>query len=403
MTEVVIVKYGEIALKGANRPVFEKTLLRNLRWALRDLPEARVTKEHGRFRIEGADTAAIQSRATRVFGVVGTSVARAVAPIYEDIALAAEEMLGSAVVTGKTTFKVESRRSDKSFPLTSPELSKRLGAHLLAAHPQVKVDVHQPQVTINVEVRANVAYVYADTLQGPGGLPVGVSSQGLLLISGGIDSPVAGWLAMRRGIRLAAIHFHSIPYTSERAQKKVVELTEILAAYSGDIPLYMVRFTEAQLELQAKAPPALMMTLMRRLMLRVATELAAQKGIPALITGESVGQVASQTLESLAVINAVTCTPILRPLITYDKSEIMALARRIGTYETSILPYEDCCTLFLPRHPETRPTMERVEEAEAKLDIQGLVQDCLSSVEEIMSQPHTAASLYEGGPLITFS
>ena len=248
MTEVVIVKYGEIALKGANRPVFEKTLLRNLRWALRDLPEARVTKEHGRFRIEGADTAAIQSRATRVFGVVGTSVARAVAPIYEDIALAAEEMLGSAVVTGKTTFKVESRRSDKSFPLTSPELSKRLGAHLVAAHPQVKVDVHQPQVTINVEVRANVAYVYADTLQGPGGLPVGVSSQGLLLISGGIDSPVAGWLAMRRGIRLAAIHFHSIPYTSERAQKKVVELTEILAAYSGDIPLYMVRCTEAQLE-----------------------------------------------------------------------------------------------------------------------------------------------------------
>ena len=183
----------------------------------------------------------------------------------------------------------------------------------------------------------------------------------------------------------------------------MVELTEILAAYSGDIPLYMVRFTEAQLELQAKAPPALMMTLMRRLMLRVATELAAQKGIPALITGESVGQVASQTLESLAVINAVTCTPILRPLITYDKSEIMALARRIGTYETSILPYEDCCTLFPPRHPETRPTMERVEEAEAKLDIQGLVQDCLSSVEEIMSQPHTAASLYEGGPLITFS
>ncbi|MGI6081513.1 MAG: tRNA uracil 4-sulfurtransferase ThiI [Limnochordia bacterium] len=399
MTEVVIVKYGEIALKGGNRPVFEKTLLRNLRWALRDLPETRVIHEHGRFRIEGPDTVAIQSRVTRVFGVVGTSIARAVAPTYENIAMAAEEMLGRAKAAGKVTFKVESRRSDKSFPLTSPELSRRLGAHLLEAHPTLKVDVHHPDVIINVEVRANMAYVYAETIQGPGGLPVGVSSQGLLLISGGIDSPVAGWLAMRRGIRLAAIHYHSIPYTSERSQQKVIELTEILAAYAGDIPLYMVRFTEAQLELQAKTPPALMMTLMRRLMLRVATQLAAQRGIPALITGESVGQVASQTLESLAAINAVTCTPILRPLITYDKSEITALARRIGTYETSILPYEDCCTLFLPRHPETRPTMERVEEAEAKLDIPGLVQRCLSSVEEMVARPNWAATLYEGGPL----
>lgn len=399
MTEVVIVKYGEIALKGANRPQFERALLRNLRWAVRDLPDAEVIHQHGRYRIEGADTVAIQSRVARVFGVVGTSIAQAVPPTYEAIARASEHVLKEAASAEKVTFKVESRRADKSFPLTSPELNSRLGAQLLAAYPHMKVDVHNPQVTVTAEVRANVAYVYAETLQGPGGLPVGVSSQGLLLISGGIDSPVAGWLAMRRGIRLAGIHFHSVPYTSERAQQKVIELMEILAAYAGDIPLYMVRFTEAQLQLQANSPPELMMTLMRRLMLRVAAQLAAQRGIPALITGESVGQVASQTLESLAVINAVTTTPILRPLITCDKSEIVASARRIGTYETSILPYEDCCTLFLPKHPQTRPSMEMVEEVEAGLDIQGMLEACLASVEEVIAQPHPAAVLYQGGPL----
>jgi thiamine biosynthesis protein ThiI len=399
MTDVVIVKFGEIALKGANRPRFEKALLRNLRWAVRDLPSAKVVHQHGRYRVEGADTVAIQARVSRVFGVVGTSIAQAVSPTYEAIALAAEHVLKKAESAGRVTFKVESRRSDKSFPLTSPELNSRLGAQLLAACPHMKVDVHNPQVTVSVEVRVNVGYVYAETLQGPGGLPVGASSQGLLLISGGIDSPVAGWLAMRRGIRLAGIHFHSVPYTSERAQQKVIELMEILAAYAGDIPLYMVRLTEAQLQLQAESPPALMITLMRRLMLRIATQLAAAHGIPALITGESVGQVASQTLESLAVINAVTTTPILRPLVTYDKSEITAVARGIGTYETSIMPYEDCCTLFLPRHPETRPSAEMVEKAEAKLDIRGMVEACLASVEKIIARPHPAASLYQGGPL----
>lgn len=399
MKDLVIVKYGEIGLKGANRPRFESALLQNLRWMLRDVPGARVHRERGRFRVEAADARMALSRVCRVFGVVGASVARAVPLDMDAIQEAGADLLREGVGRGQNTFKVQARRANKSFPVRSPELNSRLGAYLLAACPGTRVDVHDPAITVYVEVRDAVAYVYSDTLKGPGGLPVGVSSRGLLLISGGIDSPVAGWLAMRRGIQLAGLHFHAIPFTSERAKHKVLELMEILAAYAGDIPLYMVHFTEAQTAIRDKAPAPLMMTLMRRLMLRVAAQIAAEKGIPALITGESVGQVASQTLHSMAAINAVTNMPILRPLVAADKTEIVSLARRIGTYETSVLPFEDCCTLFVPRHPETHPSLQAVLRAEADLDIDAMVSACLESTETIVVKPHPAASLYEGGPL----
>lgn len=400
MSGLIIVKYGEIALKGANRPAFEAALQRNLRWALRDTPGVQVRREQGRFTIEAPEPERLLPKVVRVFGVVGASVAVPVPLTLEAMQKAAAQLLAATLQTGKHTFKVHTRRANKKFPLTTPELNSAIGAYLLQACPGATVDVHEPEIIVNIEVRTKSAYIYSATLQGSGGLPVGVSSKGLLLISGGIDSPVAGWMAMRRGIALEAIHFHSHPYTSDRARQKVLELAEILAAYAGDIIVHMVHFTDTQLTLRDHAPAPLQITLMRRIMLRVAQHIAQSRGIPALITGENVGQVASQTLESMAAINAVTNMPILRPLIAADKREITWLARQIGTYETSVLPYEDCCTLFLPPHPETKPKLHMVEAAEAGLDIDSMVTDCLAKTEMVTAAPHTAAALYSGGPVM---
>jgi thiamine biosynthesis protein ThiI len=399
MSGLIIVKYGEIGLKGGNRPAFEAALQRNLEWALRSIPGAQVKRERGRFAITVPDAARAVPLIARVFGVVGVSVVTSAPLELEQICQAAAEVLhtGLAETQGKT-FKVEARRANKQFPLTSPQLNSQIGGYLLE-HAAAKVDVHQPDVTVFVEVRDKVAYVYSATMKGPGGLPLGVTSNGLLLISGGIDSPVAGWLAMRRGIALEAVHFHAAPYTSDRSRQKVLDLMEILAAYSGDIKVHMVELTQAQLTLRDKAPKPLLITLMRRIMFRVADHIARANSIPAIITGENVGQVASQTLQSMAAINSVTTLPIIRPLVTFDKSEIIALAKRIGTYEISIEPYEDCCTLFVPKHPVTHPTQVMVEEAEANLDIEGMVQYCLEHTEVVTATPNPTASLYRGGPV----
>jgi len=387
--DALLVRYGEIGLKGKNRPDFEGALARAINRSLAGLPGVRARKEYGRFVVDvsGLPPEAAREAAERVrsvFGVVSISPALQCPLSVDALVEAAKRLIGPAAKAGRT-FKVETRRPNKAFPLTTPEINARVGSALLDAFPELSVDVHRPELTVHVEVREQAIYAYTEILPGPGGLPVGSSSRGLLLLSGGIDSPVAGWLAMKRGIRLDAVHFHSPPFTSERAKEKVLDLAEALGRFAPDpVPVHVVRFTDVQVAIRKAAPAAMGITLMRRMMLRIAARIAQREGIPALITGESVGQVASQTLESMAAINAVTNMPVLRPLAAFDKSEIVALAQKIGTYDVSVLPYEDCCTLFVPSHPETKPKLDRVEKAEARLDVDGLVESALQQTERIV-------------------
>lgn len=384
---VILVRYGEIGLKGENRPAFENLLVRRVREALRGLAGLAVTKRPGRLLVsvgEGAPGAwvvdAAGDRLARVFGIVSFSPAAETGLDPAEIEAAAVEALRRAAGGGEATFKVEARRANKAFPMDSPTLARHLGGRLLQAVPGLRVDVHQPRITVNVEVRDH-AYVFTRVLPGPGGLPVGASGRAALLLSGGIDSPVAGWMAMKRGLELDAVHFHSPPFTSERSREKVADLCRVLARWGGRVTLHAVHFTEAQKAIYERCPADLGVPLMRRLMFRVAEAVARGRGGLALVTGESLGQVASQTLESLHAVNRVATVPVLRPLIGMDKAEIVDLARRIGTYEVSILPYEDCCTVFVPRHPRTRPSLEEVEAAEARLDVPGLVEGALARVE----------------------
>ena len=396
MKDLIVVKYGEISLKGLNRPVFEAQLLRNLRFALRGV-SAVVKREHGRILVESAQADLALPCTARTFGVVSASLAKAVPLELSAIMEASRVVLAQAVAANKLSFKVDTHRANKNFFMDTPQLNCEIGAHLLESLPQSHVDVHHPETVVRVEICDGAAYIYTSKMPGPGGLPVGTSSRGLLLLSGGIDSPVAGWMAMRRGIALSAIHFNSPPFTSERARRKVLDLAAILAAYTGPIDVHTVQVTEIQTLLRSTAPPDLQITLLRRMMLRISAQLAHTLHAPALITGESVGQVASQTLESMATINAVTSMPILRPLVTADKSGIMALAKMIGTYDTSIEPYEDCCTLFVPKHPQTKPKLSEVEQIEANLDVAGLVATAVAAAEAETVLPHPAATLYGGG------
>ena len=282
------------------------------------------------------------------------------------------------------TFKVETKRADKSFPLTSPEVNNAIGAFLLGQFPHLKVDVHQPLFTLFIEIGPEEILLYHDSIAGPGGLPVGASGKGLLLLSGGIDSPVAGWLAMKRGLSIEALHFHSFPFTSLRSREKAADLCRMLARYGHAVPFNLLSLTEVQKEIRARCPEELAIILLRRMMVRAAEALSRKRGLQALITGESLGQVASQTLESLNVISAATRMLILRPLIGMDKVEIVNRARAIDTYEISIRPYEDCCTFFVPRHPATRPTLERVEKAEEALEIERLLENILDTLETVI-------------------
>lgn len=389
MYDVLLVKYGEIGLKGRNRPDFEERLVANLRRATRDFEGVEVRREYGRIAVHASSCSdELLDRLRSVFGVVSVSPARTAELSLEAIIEASKAAMADrlAKANGELTFKVETRRPNKRFPLTSPEINARVGSALLRAFSGLKVDVRRPQMQLSVEVRHEGAYIYDRSLAGPGGLPVGSSSRGLLLLSGGIDSPVAGWLAMKRGVALEAVHFHSFPFTSERSKEKVIELARTLSPWASEpIPVHVVPFTETQTAIQRAIPPAMRITVMRRMMLRIAERLARSRGIPALITGESVGQVASQTLESMAAINAVTTMPILRPLVAMDKAEIVELATEIGTYPISLLPYDDCCTLFVPDNPETKPRIERVERAEGALAIDALVDAAASGTEVILA------------------
>ena len=381
MYPLLLIRYGELSLKGRNRKTFEDILLGNIRASIADLPHGNLTKTFGRVYLETeGNWEALAQRLQGVFGIVSVS------PVLKRELELEEIKTGASLVIQDTpgrTFKVETRRPNKSFPLNSPELSRTLGGHVLHNFPHLSVDVHNPDFVLNVEIRQEGAFIYSQTLPCLGGLPAGSSGKGLLLLSGGIDSPVAGFLSMKRGVNVEGLHFYSYPFTSERSKEKVVDLGRQLSRYNahGSFKLWIAYFTEIQKALQKSSYPSLSITLMRRFMLRIATELAERERAYGLITGDSLGQVASQTMESIYTINAVTSMPIYRPLIGLDKQEIVTLATKIGTYETSILPYDDCCTVFVPKNPATRPTIEQVLRAEAELDVEGLIREAIEKTE----------------------
>ncbi|NLJ34002.1 MAG: tRNA 4-thiouridine(8) synthase ThiI [Firmicutes bacterium] len=384
MKDLILVRFGELGLKGKNRLYFQNILLNRIREALAPLGGCRCHRTHGRIFVEvPGDLSQALSRLEKVFGIVSLSPARRL-PL--NLAHIKEEALSQLDLArqegGGNTFKVEARRANKSFAYNSLEINRLVGAHLLQNTKGLSVDVHEPDIRVVVEIRRE-AYVYARMLPGPGGLPVGTGGRAVLLLSGGIDSPVAGWLTMKRGVNILPVYFHSPPFTGERAKGKVVDLCRVLAAYGGQLPLHVVHFTQIQKALSLHCPEELGTILMRRMMMRLAQELAHRQGAQALVTGESIGQVASQTLEGLRATDAVVDLPVFRPLIGLDKVEIIELAQRIDTYKTSILPYDDCCTLFVPRRPATRPRLKQVAAAEAGLPVEELVKEALLQTEII--------------------
>jgi len=380
MEPVLIVRYAEIHLKGLNRPYFERSLVKRIELALQPLP-ADVAREQGRIFVFGIPAEQIPEAAqklTRVFGIHSVSPALAAEKEWDAVVAAAKQIVGEKLAAlDHATFKVYARRADKRFPLRSEEICRTLGGLLLEAFPALTVDVHKPDFYVGVEIRQNQAFVFTDELSGAGGMPVGCNGHAMLLVSGGIDSPVAGYMIAKRGVRLSAAHFYSYPYTSERAREKVVELTRILTAYAGAIDLYLVPFTEIQLAIYERCPQSETTVIMRRLMMEIAEKLALACGAQALVTGESIGQVASQTIESLTVTNDAVDLPVFRPLIGFDKEEIVTRAKEIGTYETSIQPFEDCCTVFVPQHPVTKPKLTDIRASEALVDFSPMIEKAI--------------------------
>ena len=379
MRQVLLVRYGEVHLKGQNRPYFLRRLTENVRHAVAPIG-AEAWLSDSRIYVSGmADMDEAIRRVTRVFGLHSVSVAWELDKDFDQIAAKCAEM--AKELTG--TFKVMARRSDKRFPMNSQELNAELGGVMLDSNPALRVDVHKPDHYVSVEIRDH-AYVYTGEIMAAGGLPLGTGGRAMLLLSGGIDSPVAGYQMMRRGVTVNAVHFFSFPYTSERAKEKVLELAKILGEYGAGMKVYVVPFTDIQLQIHEKCPDEMGTLIMRRYMMRIANEIARKDNASALVTGESLGQVASQTIEALACTDDVAELPVLRPLISFDKQEIIDIAVKIGTYETSSLPYEDCCTVFTPRHPLTRPRVSAVAKAEEALDTEALVHAAVEGTEEIL-------------------
>ena len=388
MKEIILCKYGEISLKGANRSYFEKLL--------RDILKRR-TAPYGNFKIysmqstvyiepldEYADIDSAYRIAKNTFGI--SAINRAIETEKDmDAILNTVKTQFMPYIEDARTFKVEAKRSDKKFPLTSPEISAEVGAVILEeSHGRKRVDVHHPEVTVRVEIRDYAAYICAGQEKAIGGMPVGSNGKGLLLLSGGIDSPVAGFMIAKRGVRLDAMHFESFPYTSERAKEKVLTLAEKLTEFTGEIHVHIISVTEIQEVLRDNCEEDYFTLLLRRFMMRLAERTAAKYECDALITGESLGQVASQTMQALGVTNSVVERPVFRPLIGMDKEEIIRISREIDTFETSILPYEDCCTVFTPRHPRTRPELFKVEREEAKVDVEALEDAAFATLETVV-------------------
>ena len=379
MRDVLLVRYGEVFLKGANRPHFLKVLNDNVKKAVKPIG-GRVWMSDSRIYVSDFDD--LQeciNRVTKVFGIYSVSPAVEMEKDLEAISQKAIEMMRDK----EGSFKVFGRRSDKSFPLNSMEIGMAVGGRVLESNPKLWVDVHKPQHRLNIEIRDN-AYLCVEEIMAVGGLPMGTGGKAALLLSGGIDSPVAGYQLMKRGVRCCAIHFQSPPYTGELARDKVMQLAKKLAAYAGGMRVYLVPFTKCQLEIHEKCPDGLGTLITRRFMMRIAERIARDYGAQALITGESLGQVASQTMEALGCTDAVVNMPVFRPLIGMDKTEIMAIAQKIDTFETSILPYEDCCTVFTPRHPVTKPKLSTMPDAERKLDVNALVDEAVAATEMVI-------------------
>ena len=386
MNDIILLKLGEIVLKGLNRKSFEQKLVSNVRRRLAHIGKFRVYCLQSTVYVEaaedGADMDAAFEALQKVFGIVKLSRAAACEKNKDAIAKLAIDYLRDDMLRAKS-FKVESKRSDKSFPMTSVELSQYVGGELNEAYPNVEVDVHDPDLVVNIEVRDLAAYVHAAPVSGAGGMPVGCNGVAVTLLSGGIDSPVSSYMIAKRGVRLIPLHFFSFPYTSEQAKEKVIELGNMLTEYCGRMTLEIAPFTHIQEEIRDKCPEEYFTLIMRRFMMRIAQRVAHDTGAKAIVTGENLGQVASQTMEAMASTQAVIDLPVLQPLIGMDKRDIVKIAREIGTFDTSILPYEDCCTVFTPRHPKTRPTVAEVAEAESALDIDALVHEAVDGIERI--------------------
>lgn len=384
-----LIKYGEIGIKGKNRYLFEDALVRQMRFALKNVDGSfNVHKAQGRVYVdcEGEyDYEETIESLKRVFGIVGICpVVRVEDQGFEQLSKDVLAYMDEMYPDKNQTFKVEARRSKKQYPLNSMELNCEIGGIILDAFPEMKVDVHNPDIRLTVEVREEI-YLYSEIIPGPGGMPVGTNGDAMLLLSGGIDSPVAGYMISKRGVGLHATYFHAPPYTSERAKEKVVDLAKQVSKYAGPIRLHVVNFTDIQLYIYEKCPHEELTIIMRRYMMKIAEHFAKENGCLGLITGESIGQVASQTMQSLLATNAVCTLPVYRPLIGFDKRDIIEISQKIDTYETSIQPFEDCCTIFVAKHPVTKPNLERIEKSEKNLDekIDELVKTAIETTEVI--------------------
>ncbi len=391
MKEIFLLKLGEIVLKGANKRQFESKLRSNVRRRMKPFGEFDVYLMQSTIYVEPmdeqADVEGAWEACRSIFGVVSLCRCRPCEKNLDAIYEACEAYLGDELECAGS-FKVESKRSDKQFPLTSIAISQEIGGRLAEAHPDVKVDVRNPDYIVYVEVRDLAAYVHGPAEPGAGGLPTGVGGRSMVLLSGGIDSPVAAYMIAKRGVEIECVHFFSYPYTSQLAKDKVLELARLVARYCGRMTVNVVSFTEIQEAIRDNCPEEYFTLIMRRFMMEISQRIAKEDGCGSLVTGENLGQVASQTMEAMAVTGAVVDIPIFMPLVGMDKEEIVTIARRIGTMETSILPYEDCCTVFTPRHPKTKPTLGQVVNAERKLDRQALIEKALESVEKIKVQYH---------------
>ncbi|RDW21545.1 tRNA uracil 4-sulfurtransferase ThiI [Oceanobacillus chungangensis] len=390
----ILIRYGEMSLKGKNIKQFIIKLQENLQQKIKEFPNVKVTRTQGRMFVllNGHDPEPVMEKCRKVFGIQSLSLAIKVDNDIEQIKEASLFALQHA--KDVKTFKMTVKRIDKNFPIHTNELNQLLGAHLLTNTDGITVDVHNPDVEVKVEIRLEAAYITSKAVLGLGGLPVGTSGKSLLLLSGGIDSPVAGFLAMKRGVHLEAIHFHSPPYTSERAKQKVIDLSKQLTKYGKSIKVHIVPFTKLQQEIFREMPESYAMTIMRRMMFRIAEQVSRNESILSLTTGENLGQVASQTMESMHAINDVTNYPIIRPLVAMDKQEVIDISKQIGTYETSILPYEDCCTIFVPKAPKTKPRLDKVSFYESTYDFTKSIEEAIDGIETVVA--HDRKEVDEG-------
>ena len=386
MNEIILLKLGEVVLKGLNRRSFEDKLMSNIRRRLQHCGKFQVVSRQSTIYVEpageGCDMEEAYALCKRVFGVIAVTRARPCPKDKDAMVSCAKSYLGDQLARAKT-FKVETKRSDKHFSMNSMEISQYVGGALHDAYPHLKVDVHDPELCVHVEVREKAAYVHGPSEPGAGGLPIGMGGKAVSLLSGGIDSPVASWMIAKRGVQLELVHFFSPPYTSQQAKEKVIALARELTPWCGRMTLSIIPFTEIQEEIRRACPEDHFTLIMRRFMMRLAERVARRTGCKALVTGECLGQVASQTMDALTVSDDACALPVLRPVIGMDKEEIVRLSRKIGTFDTSILPYEDCCTVFTPRHPRTHPVLEEVVQYEAALDIEGLIQRAMEGVERV--------------------